>query len=384
MESVCDLAGNKMKLKNIIGLELFDTIGKAPDYIEMLPGLPQHSVIYADYYENRIYIMFDKKIDKALAESKSNYLYIMNNVIYIGLNEYTTVELLSDGKTVCIQFPKNSYYVGEENYVDVKDILTFQVNELAYLSGEKVPVQVFNYFNDVRHVSWPEVVSAAVTDRNKIVLKINSSIDESTLSPSDFIISTRYGNKYYIAAYDAEYDPDNMEITLTVAPDIMPDGTYKDSPIILTMDNYLTSTSDIFGRELTTSSSYIAVEDAYAPYVESVTGAVYNEGITELYILLSEDLEIGNKYYLKSEDLDQFTVRINGEKTEATIVYFDAYFEDIYDTPVNNEYARFRIILDGEYNSEELEVIFTPSDETNFKDYAGNKLKAFSVKVSPV
>jgi len=376
IESVCDLAGNKTLI------HIF--MGNAPDYIEELPGLPKYSEVYADYYENKIYVMFDKKIDKALAESKSNYLYIMNNVIYRGLNEHTTVELLSDGKTVCIQFPKDSYYVEKDNYVDIDDIIVFQVNEAAYVSGEKVPVQVFNYFNDVRYVPWTKVVSAAVTDRNKIVLKLNGSIDESTLSPSDFIISTRYGNTYYITAYDAEYDPDNMEITLTVAPDIMPDGTYKDSPIILTMDNYLTGTCDIFGRELTTSSSYIAVEDAYAPYVESATGAVCSEGITEFYITLSEDLELGDKYYLKSEDLDQFTVKVNGEKTEATIVYFDAYFEDIYETPVNDEYARLWIILDGEYNSEEIEVIFTPSDETNIKDYAGNKLKAFSVKVLPV
>jgi len=386
VESVCDLAGNKMKINNW-GSEEFDTIGKVPDHIEELPSLPKYSEIYADYYGNKIYVMFDKKIDKALAESKANYLYITNNIIYRGLNEYTTVKLLSDGKTVCIQFPKDYKNIGEENYIDVNKIYAFQVNEAAYLSGEKVPVQAFlsSYFIDVNVIGFTtKIVSAAVTDKNRITLKLNGSIDESTLTPSDFNITTLYGSKYYITAYDAEYDEDNMEIILSVGPDIKSDGTYKGIPLKLSMDYYNTETTNIFGKILTTASSSITIEDAYAPYVESVTRAVYNEGWTEFYITISEDLEINYEEYLESTDLDQFTVKVNGEKVEAKIVYYNADYYDDIDTPVNEEYARFRFILDGKYDEEEIEVIFTPYDETNFKDYAGNKLKAFSVKILPV
>jgi len=375
VENISDLVGNTMIL-NSFSADSFKTIGEQPEYVNKLDRLPTYSDIYADYNNNKIYIMFNQKVNKSIAESRTSYIFKINDCTYRSLNEYTTANLLSDGKTVCIQFPIDDGNVDEDNWIDVYDIDIFQINNAVDLTGKKVPVHVVTYFSDI--ISSPGVVSADVISKNKILVKLDDSIDESTLKPDDFIIRTEQDT--WITAWDAEYDSENMEITLSVNANIKSDGT-SDGVIRVSLDDdYDIDTTNIFGQRLRMYSRDILLGDSFSPYVyESVTDAVYEYGQTELYVDLSENLAIIDGEVLDSNDLGQFTVKVDGVQVEAPIFYYDGELYDYDWIDVNEYFAKFMILLDGNCVDKEIQVIFTPSDPATIVDNAGNRLESFNI-----
>ncbi len=373
VEMVSDLAGNKMITSTFTETE-FDIIGHASGDTPKLEPAPNYSQIFADYDENKLFIVFDEKVDKASAESRTSYIYTSGGVHHF-LNSDTTVTLLYDGKTVCIEFPIRDRD-DEWDWISVDYIEIFQIDAVTNLKGEKIPQHAFAYFDEI--IEYPKVMSAQVTGKNRVLVKISSPINESTLSPSDFSITSGDTD---ITAWDAEYDPEKLEIELTVNAELKANGTYEDNVLWMSLNNIDMSTENIFGKKLMLQhfDYEIKIDDAFEPTADSVASAVYKYGKTELIIELSENLNITPDAEISETELGQFEVITDGLALPVTITYFDAYYFDDYSTDIDESCARFEIVIDKDCSGKDVKVIFTPNDTMTICDNAGNKLAGFNL-----
>jgi len=373
VEMVSDLAGNKMYTNTVTESE-FDNIGHASGDTPKLEPAPNYSQVFVDYYENKLFIVFDEKVDKSRAESRTSYIYTSGGV-HRFLNSDTKITLLYDGKTVCIEFPIRGRY-DEWDWISVKYINIFQIDAVTNIKGERIPKHVFTYFDEINE--YPIVTSAKVNGKNTILVKISSPINESTLSPSDFTIFAR---DVELNAWNAEYDPENLEIELTVNANLNANGTYEDRDLWMSLYNTDLSTENIFGKKLKLEyfDAKIMIDDAFEPTANSVASAVYRNGKTDLVIELSENLNITSDTELSEFELSQFEIIADGLTLPVTITYFDAYYFDDYSTDVDESCARFEIVIDEDCSGKEVKVIFTPYDTATIFDNAGNKLAGFDL-----
>jgi len=334
--------------------------------------------------DNALYVEFNEEVDEATATDYDNYAYMLKtpNATFNDLDkDVADLELLSDGKTVRIEFETTG-----DDAVDVGKIARLQVTSVADTAGNEMKAQAIDSgdFRPVSNALVPKIDSAAVTDKNTIVVKLTtgSSINDRTLNPGDFILTAGQDNKgkdIVITAWDAEYDSDDNEITLTVDKDISADATYKGNAIQLKLANDV-ETVNAFDQALEIrGATILTVVDEYAPTAaDSVASAVYTSGVgTEVFIELSEDLKLVNGEIIDSDSL--FRVKVDNKIVAADIYYFDAASTDNKSTDVDETKARFKVVIAGNYKGKTVQVVYMQSTSKQITDKSDNALKDFDL-----
>ncbi|AEV70630.1 Ig-like domain-containing protein [Acetivibrio clariflavus] len=354
---------------------------------------PNVKYVYIKSSDNALYVEFNEEVDEATATDYDNYAYMLNtaNATFNDLDkDVADLELLSDGKTVRIEFETTG-----DDAVDVDDIARLQVTSVADTAGNEMKAQAIDSsaFRLVTDALVPKIDSAAVTDKNTIVVKLTtgSSINDRTLNPGDFILTAGQDDKgkdIVITAWDAEYDSDDNEITLTVDKDISADATYKGNAIKLKLANDV-ETVNAFDQALEIDGATIlTVADEYAPTAaDSVASAVYTSGVgTEVFIELSENLNLAgavdsNGKITDADYLTQFRIKADSKIVAADIYYFDAASTDNKSTDVDETKARFKVVIAGNYKGKTVQVLYMEATGKTIKDTSvkGNALKDFDL-----
>lgn len=327
---------------------------------------------------NEVYVEYSEEVDEDTATDLSNYSYIIDNKTNKMDKDLVDIELLSDNKTVCITFETD-----EDDSVDVDKIDYLQIESVTDLAGNEIDTESYELTDSAP--TAPEITKAVVTDENTIVVTIVGSINENTLNPDDFYITAGkddQNNDIVITAWDADYNSDDKEITLTVNADIESDATYGGNTIALKLEDADdVDTVNAFEQKLSIDAA-IPVGDEYAPKADdSVASAVYaNEG-TVVFIELTEDLDLTDGAALGATDLAQFRVKADEDTVAATIEYYDADAEDDDDTDVDETCARLKVIIAEDYSDDKVQVIFYASANATIVDNAtlGNALKDFDL-----
>lgn len=320
---------------------------------------------------NKIYVEYSEEVDDDTATDLSNYSYIIDNKTHKMDKDLVDISLLSDDKTVCIEFETD-----EDDAVDVATIDFLQIEEVTDLAGNEIETESYPMASSAP--TAPAITKAVVTDKNTIVVTIEGSINENTLNPDDFVITAGDSD---ITAWDAEYNSDDKEITLTVNADIDADATYEGEEIELGLEAAKdVDTVNAFEQKLTGATD--TVGDEYAPEAEdSVASAVYDEDEgTVVTIELTESLALTNGAALAGNNLNQFRVRADGDIVEATIEYYAAVADNSATTTVNESApAKLVIIIADDYTNDTVKVEFVPFATATIKDAAGNALKEFEL-----
>jgi len=345
---------------------------------------PEVESVVVNSSKNSIYVEYTEEVDDDTATDYSSYAYTVDGVSKDLSKKLMDLDLLSDGKTVCIEFPTDE---GDDN-VDVDDIESIQIDSVTDLAGNEISTVAFEpgdaEWTESDDIDAPEVTSAKVTDENTIVVKIDGSINEKTVNPDDFVITAGKDdddNDIVITAWDAEYNSDDDEITLTVNADIASDATYEGNAIKLELEDADDiDTVNAFESKLEIASVGVLVEDDYAPKADdSVASAVYGAEGTVAFIELTEDLALVDGDELSDTDKNQFRVKADGDTVVATIEYYDADDADDDDTDVDETCARLKIIIADDYSDDKVEIKFLPFATATIKDAAGNALEEFEL-----
>lgn len=341
---------------------------------------PEVSEVYINTKENQLFIKFNEEMDESSATDPSNYYYFVDGIAMKPNKNTIKLELLSDDQTVCITFPFDED--DDDEIVLVKEISRIQVEDVKDIKNNKMSaVSIASKDFKTDRSSAPEVTSAVVTDINTIVLKINGTINPDTLEPDDFYITAgkdKNGKDIVITAWDATYDNDKSEIKLLVNADIDSDGTYNGKSLYLTLeDEEDIDTVNIFNQKLTISST-IKVRENFKPIAKKIDSAYYEKGVgTIAYVRLSENLKLNNGDQLNANDLSQFRVKVNGKTVDAKIFYYDAESKDDRNTDVDETFARFKVLIDGNYKGDKVQVIFYRASKATIVDGSGNALEDF-------
>ncbi|MEN2776291.1 Ig-like domain-containing protein [Acetivibrio clariflavus] len=343
---------------------------------------PSVSDVYINKEDNKLYIKFNEDVDERSATDYSNYLCTVNGIAWRINKRSAKIELLSDEQTVCITFSsdKNDY---DEEVILVEKISRVQVEAVRDKKGNEmsaVSISSKDFKSD--NTTAPKIISAAATDKNTIVVKIKGSINANTLEPDDFYITAgkdKYGNDIAITAWDAVYDADNNEIILTVNADIESDGTFNGKSIYLDLeDEDDIDTVNIFNQKLSISSSIKVTED-FKPVAKSIDSAYYEKNVgTIVYVRLSENLKLIHGEQLNANDSSQFRIKVNGKTVDAKIYYYNAESKDDKDTDVDETYARFKIVIEGNHRGDKVQVIFYRATKATIVDASGNALDDFN------
>lgn len=342
---------------------------------------PAVSNVYVDVDDNQVYIKFNEDVDEKTATTYTNYYYTLSNISKKLDKDTMDIELLSDDQTVCITLPFGDDYDSDE-IVLVNKISRIQVESVKDLKGNEMSAISIGS-NDFKsdNSSAPKITSAVVTDKNKIVVAIKGSINANTLNPDDFYITAgkdSTGHDIVITAWDALYDSDDSEITLSVNADIESDGTYGGKALYLALEDADdVDTVNTFKQKLVLSSA-IKVGEDFNPVANSITSSGYERGVgTVLFIELSENLNLNDGEPLNSTNLSQFRVKADGKTVAAKIYYYDADEKNISSTDVNETHARFKVVIDGDYTNDRVQVIFFEDYNATIADNAGNGLADF-------
>lgn len=328
-------------------------------------------VIKGGSSDNAIYVRFTEDVDVDSATEYSNYSYVLNtNSVNVKLNKnIADIDLLSDGKTVCITFE-----TGKDDSVDVDDIVTLQISSVKDLAGNEMDTKAIDdedaQWSDYVNLTAPAIAGAKVTDKNKIEIDVEGSINDKTLNPDDFVITA---GEYSITAWDAEYK--DGKIILTVNADIASDATYEGEEIELDLDDPDDiDTVDAFENKLVIKGGPSGfdgiVDDGYAPKATSVASAVYDNEGTIITIELSENLNVGS--VLDSTDVAQFVVKADGTRVTPVIRYADAVVGS------NAKPAKLVIVINGDYRGKKVQVSFYADATPTILDGSNNALGDFS------
>jgi len=344
---------------------------------------PSVSEVYINKDDNKLYVKFNEDVDERSATDYSNYLCTVNGIAWKINKKIADIDLLSDDRTVCITFETDKKAYDGDEVILVEKISRIQVEAVKDTKGNGMSVVSISS-KDFKSDSTtaPKIISAAATDKNTIVVKIKGSINANTLEPDDFYITAgrdKQGNDIVITAWDAIYDADKSEIILTVNADIEADGTFNGKSIYLDLeDEDDIDTVNIFNQKLTISSSIKVTED-FKPVAKSIDSAYYEKGVgTVIYVRLSENLKLNHGEQLSSNDLSQFRIKVNGKTVDAKIYYYDAESKDNKNTDVDETYARFKIVIEGNYSGDKVQVIFYRASKATIVDTSGNALDDFS------
>lgn len=344
---------------------------------------PMVSSVYINTDDNQLYIKFNEDVDERSATDYSNYYYTINNIAKRLEKRGIDIELLSDNQTVCITFPFDEEVYDDNEIVLVEKISRIQVESVKDIKGNEMsPVSVSSRDFKADNSTAPEIVSAAVTDINTIVLKIKGSIDPNSLEPDDFYFTAgkdRSGNDIIITAWEATYDADDNEIRLIINADIESDGTYNGNSLYLRLeDKEDIDTINVFKQKLTISSP-IRVSEDFKPVAKSIDTAYYEKDVgTVVFVRLSENLRLNHGEQLNANDLSQFRVKVDGKTVEARIYYYNAESRDNRNTDEDETFARFKIVVDGNYSGDKVQVIFYRASKATIVDGSGNALDDFN------
>jgi len=344
---------------------------------------PSVSTVYINKDDNKLYIKFNEDVDERSATDYSNYLCTVNGIARKINKRSVDIELLSDDQTVCITFSSDKEDYDDDEVIMVEKISRIQVEAIRDKKGNEMSaVSISNKDFKSDSTTAPEIISAAATDKNTIVVKIKGSINANTLEPDDFYITAgrdKYGNDIVITAWDAIYDADNNEIILTVNADIESDGTFNENSIYLSLeDEDDIDTVNIFNQKLRLSSSIKVTED-FKPVAKTIDSAYYEKNVgTIVYVRLSENLKLNDGEQLNANDSSQFRVKVNGKTVDAKIYYYDAESKDDKNTDVDETYARFKIIIEGNYSGDKVQIIFYRASKATIVDKSGNALDDFN------
>ena len=225
-------------------------------------------------------------------------------------------------------------------------------------------------WSDYVNLTAPAIAGAKVTDKNKIEIDVEGSINDKTLNPDDFVITA---GEYSITAWDAEYK--DGKIILTVNADIASDATYEGEEIELDLDDPDDiDTVDAFENKLVIKGGPSGfdgiVDDGYAPKATSVASAVYDNEGTIITIELSENLNVGS--VLDSTDVAQFVVKADGTRVTPVIRYADAVVGS------NAKPAKLVIVINGDYRGKKVQVSFYADATPTILDGSNNALGDFS------
>lgn len=339
---------------------------------------PEISNVYINTKDNKLFIEFNEEVDENSATDYSNYYYFINGIASKLDKRKIDLELLSDDQTVCITFSLDEDdYDDDDEIVQVGKISRIQVESVKDIKGNEmsvVSISSKDFKSD--NSTAPEIVSAVVTDKNTIVLKIKGSIDAKTLEPDDFYITA---GKEVITAWDAIYDANKSQITLSINADIDSDGTYNGKSLYLSLeDEDDIDTVNVFNQKLTISSP-IKVSEDFKPVAKFIDSAYYEKNVgTVIYVRLSENLKLNNGEQLNANDSSQFRVKVNDKTVDAKIYYYDAESKDNSDTDVDETFARFKIVIEGNYRGDKVQVIFYRPSKATIIDGSGNALDDFN------
>lgn len=343
---------------------------------------PIISSVYINNDDNQVFIKFNEDVDENSVTEYSNYYYIVNSIASKLEKNAMKIELLSDDQTVCITFSKDKDDYKDKEAVSVSEISRIQVEGVKDTKGNEMKAQSVSskdFKSD--NSNAPEIISAAVTDKNTIVLKIKGSINPATLEPDDFYITAGRddrGQDIVINAWDALYDSDENEITLSVNADIESNGTFNGKSLYLGLeDREDVDTENTFKQKLTITSS-IKVSEDFKPLAKSIASAHYERDVgTVVFIELSENLRLNHGDQLNQNDLFQFRVKADGKTVDAKIYYYHAEGKDNNDTDVDETSARFKVVMEENYRGDKVQVIFYRASKATIADYSGNALDDF-------
>ena len=343
---------------------------------------PIISSVYVKNDENQVFIKFNEDVEERSAIEYSNYYYTVNNISRKLEKNAVDIDLLSDDQTVCITFSDNKDDYKDREAVLVSKISRIQVESVKDIKGNEMKAQSVSSKDFKSDSSTaPEITSAVVTDKNTIVLKIKGSINPATLEPDDFYITAGKddrGHDIVITAWDALYNSDKSEITLAINADIESNGTYNGKSLYLRLeDKEHVDTENTFKQKLTIASS-IKVSEDFKPLAKSISSAYYERGVgTVVFVELSENLRLNHGDQLNQNDLSQFRVKANGKTVDAKIYYYHAEREDNRGTDVDETTARFKVVMEGNYRGDKVQVIFYRASKATIVDYSGNALDDF-------
>jgi hypothetical protein len=138
-------------------------------------------------------------------------------------------------------------------------------------------------------------------------------------------------------------------------------------------------TSNIFGQKLVLASA-IKVGDAYKPVARKIASSKYEKGVgTVIFVELSENLKLNEGEALSDTNLNQFRVKANGTTVDAKIYYYNAASKNDSSTEVNEKYARFKVVINGDYRNKKVQVLFYSSAKPTITDASGNRLVDFDL-----
>ena len=374
IEKVTDL--NPLKntiIKITVDIEIDDQ--KAPTVVAVFINSNDDEDKFGNEGQNTLYVEFSEEVDESTATDYENYAYVLGGITTELDKSIVDVELLSDGKTVRLDFDTTG-----KDAVDVDKIERLQVSSVTDTAGNKIAtVSIPNSeFTSTEDNPAPSIKSAAVTGENTVVVKIEGSINDRTLNPGDFVITLKGKTDTVITAWDAEYNSDDKEIKLTVNADLSSDATYEGKKLVLDLADDV-ETVNAFEQALEISAGML-IEDEYAPTAaDSVASAVYGDEGTVLFIELSENLALEDGEALSSADLSQFRVKADDKTVNATIVYYNAKTEDDKKTDVKETKARFKVIIADDYKGKNVKVIFLADAVATIKDKSENALEDFEL-----
>lgn len=271
-------------LENVM-LPVSDIAITVPD--KTAPGVANPLTWYKNDATNKIYIVFDKALNEASAETKTNYSYVEAATNYVkNLDGDTTVTLLADGKTVEIAFKAATY--ATVNRMQVYGVQDTNGNAMAYATQDITAL--------VSGLPGAPTAVAKVTGKNTIQLDVTGSLVPSSVAVTDFeVTSGPAGSTATVRVYNATYD--GSKIVLYTVDDLAFDGTFNNNAVEVRMASSASS-KNAFGQNLTIPTATAA--DAYAPTIEltSVVGNV-------ITLTASEALAAGT-------DVSLFTIVVDG------------------------------------------------------------------------
>ncbi len=343
---------------------------------------PIVSSVYLNNNDNQIFVKFNEDVEERSATEYSNYYYTVNNISRKLEKNAVDIDLLSDDQTVCITFSDDEDDYKDREVVLVSKISRIQVESVKDIKGNEMKAQsVSSKDFKTDNSNAPEITSAVVTDKNTLVLRIKGSINPATLEPDDFYIAAGRddrGQDIVITAWDALYDSDKSEISLSVNADIESNGTFNGNSLYLGLeDREDIDTENTFKQKLTIAST-IKVSEDFKPLAKSIASAQYERDTgTVVFIELSENLRLNYGDQLNQNDLFQFRVKVNGKTVDAKIYYYHAEGKDNNDTDVDETSARFKVVVEENYRGDEVQVIFYRASKATIADYSGNALDDF-------
>lgn len=321
------------------------------------PEVVANNGIYVDTTNNYMYVTFNEDVDNDTALALTSYTFIKGTQTYKLDSDWSEIELLSDNRTVCIKFDKLTE--NKDSYL-VNDIAYLQIDSVKDLAGNEIASKSYDLSLYKAAPVAPKVVSAKVTDKNTVVLKVDGSINVNTLTPDDFIIKTDAADPAKvttITAWEAKYDADEKEITLTVNADLSADAKYENNNLILSLQ----AAGDVdtvspFEKAIVISTDWEGIDgsitDAYAPEADdTVASAVYTKGVgTVVTIELSENLDNTTI----NPNATQFTVKADGKAKTATVAYANAVLDG---TTVKTK-AKLVFTIAEDYTNKDVQVIY--------------------------